>query len=96
MSAHGALPAYIFLCFSVQPLHSSRMCRTVWGPYKQRHPSESALLIECRYARRPIFAIRIYLITKLTALYVPLSVSRISLSGLAPRRKSSLPCLAVA
>lgn len=63
--------------------------------YPQGHLSLSALSIECRYARRPILAIRICVITELMALYVPLCVSSVALPGLTPRRKSSFPCLAV-
>ncbi|OCK72701.1 hypothetical protein K432DRAFT_87251 [Lepidopterella palustris CBS 459.81] len=47
-----------------------------------------------RYAYRPILPIRIYIMTKLTALCIPLCVLRVPLPGFTPSLCSCLPCLA--
>lgn len=94
VSMYGCLPAHIRFLSSIQSLHSSRMCRTVCGPYPHWQSPVSALLIEWRYARRLILPVRICVITELIALCVPMCVVSLSFPGQTPSLKSSLPCLA--
>lgn len=95
MSMHGRLPAHIRCRSSIQFRHSRRMWRTVWRPWPHWHSSVSALLIVWRYARRPIFPVRICVIAELIALCVLACRVSMSFPGRTPRLKSSLPCLAL-
>lgn len=88
MSTYGRLPAYIRCRSSVQFLYSRRIWRTVCGPSLHWHLSVSALLIACRYARRLILLVRIYVMTELIALCVLVCVVSIPFPGRTPSLKS--------